>query len=586
MATLPLSGSNVRLLRGIPFNSDYKHTRWFDSKSEQTNYFLSKQVVHTMDKANFQRIEGKGYIAVNKGIDALWGVNYLMFKNATYPSKWFYAFVTKIEYKQKTTTYVYFEIDVFQTWKFDMDFKPSYVIREHQKLWNADGTPVINTVDEGLDYGTDYDTLNVHHIKPSREFKWLVMVCKKPMQESDFDVYPSIVGTPQALTYYVVPFSDEGETANVEVGGTLYTELSGVTQVLEKAYTNENAINNIVSIYVTDYIGIPFTVDGNTLTESNDSSVVACELADIGGANVLHILYVNEFIPKIIESHSVFDIGASPKESKLLMSPYHIITLTDFKGNQVDFKPEYINSDKIKVVYKGSIGTSNNVSFGLMNYNYHYTGYDTEITNEFAGIDNSPNEVPILNDNLAAFLQGNRNTLKNQKNSTMFNGVANGVGGLLGTLGSIFTGNVNGAMQGATNMVKGAGNTVLGLQQIQAKKQDIANVPPHLSRMGSNTSYDYGNRYNGVFLMVKFIKREYREKLEDFFNMYGYKINEVKIPNFHTRKYWNYVQTGDCVVRGNFNNEDLVELKSVFDNGITFWHTDDVGNYALNNEVI
>ena len=68
--------------------------------------------------------------------------------------------------------------------------------------------------------------------------------------------------------------------------------------------------------------------------------------------------------------------------------------------------------------------------------------------------------------------------------------------------------------------------------------------------------------------------------------MFGYKTNEVKVPNFHTRRYWNYVQTANCVITGNFNNEDLTELRAIFDNGITLWHTDDVGNYSLNNEVI
>jgi hypothetical protein len=39
-------------------------------------------------------------------------------------------------------------------------------------------------------------------------------------------------------------------------------------------------------------------------------------------------------------------------------------------------------------------------------------------------------------------------------------------------------------------------------------------------------------------------------------------------------------------IQGNFNNEDLNELKAIFDNGITLWHTDDIGNYSLDNGVI
>jgi hypothetical protein len=68
--------------------------------------------------------------------------------------------------------------------------------------------------------------------------------------------------------------------------------------------------------------------------------------------------------------------------------------------------------------------------------------------------------------------------------------------------------------------------------------------------------------------------------------MYGYKVNEVKTPNFHTRQNFNYIQTASCNIQGNFNNEDLNELKTIFDSGITLWHTDDIGNYSLDNEVI
>jgi uncharacterized membrane protein YvbJ len=104
--------------------------------------------------------------------------------------------------------------------------------------------------------------------------------------------------------------------------------------------------------------------------------------------------------------------------------------------------------------------------------------------------------------------------------------------------------------------------------------------------MGSNSNFDYGNYFYGMYLIKKQIKPEYIKKLTDFFNMFGYKKNEVKIPNLHTRQYWNYVQTLNCMITGDMNNQDLQIVKNIFDNGITLWHTDDIGNYALTNEVI
>jgi hypothetical protein len=40
------------------------------------------------------------------------------------------------------------------------------------------------------------------------------------------------------------------------------------------------------------------------------------------------------------------------------------------------------------------------------------------------------------------------------------------------------------------------------------------------------------------------------------------------------------------VIQASINNEDLEELKAVFDNGITLWHVEDIGNYTLSNGVI
>src|SRR6185312_4967692 len=192
----------------------------------------------------------------------------------------------------------------------------------------------------------------------------------------------------------------------------------------------------------------------------------------------------------------------------------------------------------------------------------------------------------ILSDHLAAFLQGNRNSIETQKSSIMWNGTMGAINSAIGGVASGAMSNPIGVASSATQLATGAGNTVLQLQAIQSKQKDIDNIPPQMVKMGSNTAYDFGNDYNGLHIIKKQIKSEYRKMLTDFFNMFGYKTNEVKVPNFHTRKYWNFIQTSSCNILGNFNNEDLQELKNIFDNGITLWHTDDVGNYDLNNEVI
>lgn len=598
MASVPLSGTNIRLLSNVPFSNDYKNTRWFDTKASQENYFTSKPVVHTMRQANFQRIDGYHYVAVNENIDDLWGTNYLMFQNAQYNNKWFYAFVTKLEYVQKNTTKVHFQIDVFQTWKFDMNFKPSFVVREHCKLWNADGSPVINTIDEGLNYGVEYDTVYAKHFELNEGYRWLVMVTKTPVHtEGEKGIDPSYIGVPQPLSYYAVPFKGN-KTPTILLGSNDYA-VTQPTRILKELYTNEKATNNIVSLFVSEHIGLSVDVrlsSGGTpdvMTINHSNANVSSVVIQDSSLYMLHIKGLENFNAKVTTvSEDKYDFYTKPKESKLLMYPYTVLVLDDFRGSRMEYKNEYIEDKGIKITTKGSLGVTNKVSYGIDRYSTRGTETVYQKTNnEHALFNTSSNDIPIINDMLTAFLQGNKNSIENQKSSILFNGSMNAVSNGLSMLGSLPKNPVApvdplALAQGAVNMTQGVGNTVLELQGIEAKQQDIGNMPPQIGKMGSNTSYDYGNGYSGVWIIKKQIKPEYREILENFFNMFGYKVNRVKIPNFHTRKYWNYVETKNCNITGNFNNNDLQELKAVFDNGITFWHTDDIGNYSLENEVL
>jgi hypothetical protein len=201
-------------------------------------------------------------------------------------------------------------------------------------------------------------------------------------------------------------------------------------------------------------------------------------------------------------------------------------------------------------------------------------------------VNSNPNDLPIITDMLSSFLQGNRNSIQNQLNSSIFGGFLHTIAGLITGGASVAAGSAQGVASSGTSIAGGMSSTYFHTQGMIAKQKDINNTPPSLSKMGGNTYFDYGNRINGLYLIKKQIRPEYQKKLEDFFNIYGYKKNEVKVPNFNTRQYWNYVQTAGCTIQGNFNNEDLNELKAIFDNGITLWHTDDIGNYSLDNGVI
>jgi hypothetical protein len=547
----------------------------------------------------------------------LWGVNYVMFQNTSYNVKWFYGFVTKLEYKNATTTYVHFEIDVLQTWMFTMNFKPSYVVREHCKLWEIDGSPVLNTLDEGLNYGNVYETVNVMNLKPYDGVLFLVIVAKSlihkkiitdPITNADKtlnpgDIYPNINSAPQPLCYYVHPFKLDGSIPTCWDENDENIILSKPIDVLRAMYEMDDAINNVVSIYITDYMGFDLDVDSSGTIRFPSSNFVEVDIMyAVAGSTeqqYLNTLFVNDikqYQPKAFTYTNKYADYRTVTESKLLMYPYTTLILDDLKGNRQVLKNEYIKGDDIIVNVRGSLGTSNKTSYSVDNYQVKDNIEPADLFKanlENAVMNNNPNDLPIITDMLGAFLQGNRNSIQNQLNSTIFGGWMDTMGSVMGGVSNSSANPSNmgeanpvGMVQSGMGVVKGMANTYFQTKGMIAKQKDINNTPPSLSKMGANTYFDYGHNLSGLYLIKRQITPEYQKKLEDFFNIFGYKKNEVKLPNFHTRQYWNYVQTSGCVITGNFNNEDLQELKSVFDNGVTLWHTDDIGNYALGNVVI
>lgn len=635
MAVVPLSATNIRLLSGVPLYSDYKHTRWFNKKSEQTSYFKNRNVVHSMSEANFQRIEGRHFVAVNKHIDDLWNTNYIMFQNKQYTNKWFYGFITKFEYKNKNNTHVHFDIDVIQTWMFDIDFKPSFINREHAKLWHSDGSPVINTVDEGLDYGTEYELRKAEKIEVEKDVLFLVFMTKErkeanPDDETDIalgndQVYPVTVGAPQPLTYYFMPFipRDPSNDVTISLSGEVVSqddnEHMNVLTLIQALSISEDAANNVVSTYITDDIGINYSYEKDENPEADgkifnfSSERVAVAQMEVTGkdedgependhiAKFLRLTSMYEFQSKDIYEEDKYADYADVTESKLLMYPYTVLELNDLKGNQVEYKNEYIMDKKIKIEAKGSMGTSNKVAYTVKNYlskdNTKYSDYTNALIND------EPQDVPVVTDMLSAYMQGNRNSIQTQKKQAMWSGITGaaqqGVSGASFGASSMYAsrhggqvwqqfGKMAGALTGVgigLSAVQGLGDTALAIQSMNAKQQDVDNTPASMDRMGANTNFDYGYGHTGIQLFKKQITKEYRKRLSDFFNMFGYKTLEVKKPNLRTRKNWNYIETESAVIHADINNEDLQEIKDAFDNGITLWHTNKIGDYSLDNGV-
>ena len=87
------------------------------------------------------------------------------------------------------------------------------------------------------------------------------------------------------------------------------------------------------------------------------------------------------------------------------------------------------------------------------------------------------------------------------------------------------------------------------------------------------------------FIMFqKCINIETARILDNYFEMYGYKVNTVKIPNRSARPHWTYLKTQNVNIVGSLPADTMEKIKEIYNSGITFWKNgDNVGNYSLNN---
>lgn len=127
--------SDIKILK-VPLELSSKNQLTFASKEAQYNYFDSLPKIE-IDSANYQRKDN--ILNFPAHIDTIIEYNYCMYRNTNYSNKWFYAYITKMEYENNGMTKIYLKTDVWQTWCFDLTFKQSFIEREHINV--ADDIP-------------------------------------------------------------------------------------------------------------------------------------------------------------------------------------------------------------------------------------------------------------------------------------------------------------------------------------------------------------------------------------------------------------------------------------------------------------
>ena len=119
--------TNIRLLK-TPMELNDANTLSFASETDKYNYFNSLPKL-SLDGATYQRKEGvlKYPTTSSDTFEDLLQYNYCMYQNASYDTKWFYAYIDDIKYINDGMTEIKLRTDTFMTWQNDIVYKQSFI---------------------------------------------------------------------------------------------------------------------------------------------------------------------------------------------------------------------------------------------------------------------------------------------------------------------------------------------------------------------------------------------------------------------------------------------------------------------------
>lgn len=500
--------TNIKLLANVPLDNTYKDTLTFGSLGAQSSYFSGK-AKYSFSSCRYQRETGQMYVEVNA--EDVFDCNYIMFQNNNFGSKWFYAFISRIDYLNPKTTAITFEIDVLQTWYYEYTVKECFVEREHV----ANDAIGANTVPENIEHGP-YVTTATTSIKAN---DWWV------------------------VGFYSDYVDGQGLVAGGIRGGTLlplwFIRWDGL---------NENTYNEILQVNLA-------YANAGKLDAVIGYAMIPSEFCSIGQDVKRQTL---DCAPRTVEY--------TPRNNKLYTFPYTALSIV-CAGQSVNLHYELFNDpNEATMQITGGFGFSPSV----MCIPVDYAGSSLPI--EYAITIKDWPLLPWLGNYYENWVAQNRGNLAV---STIGN-VITIAGGLLTAVGSA-----------GTAATVGLGIAASGVSGLASNLNEVYqhSITPD-KMMGSAVATDImsasGN--NGFYTYCRCITPEYARIIDGYFDMYGYAVNRVKVPDRSSRPSWNYVKTKNAVITGTCPVDDMAKIRSIFDRGVTFWHGDYVGDYSRSNK--
>lgn len=535
--------TNVRLL-SVVLEPGYSNTLWFPDVATQAEYFTSKTVKFLEDNQYVKPQDG--YIEVEGSPEQYYNINYLMYQNNNISNKWFYAFITSVEWASMHSTRLVLEQDVIQTWFFNVQMRNCFIERMHTVTDNLGGNIVPEPIGGAklhYEYAISYTTNGQQAV--------ILATCDetgKPISGETIDRF----------TYSGV--------------GVRKTNIATLPAILNR-YVQNGLADAVVGIYLLP-LSFPYDVPDR-----------------------------GEMMPKLRPEN--ID-GYTPKNKKLLSGCF-ISNFVSYMGQELEFNPEYVGvgtsqytpETKFKVNIKidelhGAVviavplyGLSSSASTDLFpNYPSPLTMY-IQLPKSTWSYNTYENNYNLHSASNAIYVERS----KQNRGLGAFNASAQALSGasqaILGSVSKLTSpaavvnpfGAINGAIQQG---IGGAQSVVNGGIQFQQYASGIDEITQSLTEIEENLNapatgnLTQSNPYTQLNLTDLFVgyktpNRRIAMQYDNFLTMFGYAIKNLDTPSRHNRKAFTYLQAPDLEVEGNIPGDAIMTIKQAHKAGVRYW---------------
>lgn len=521
--------SDIILIKS-PLKLDNYNQITFSNATEQYNYFHGLTHLE-YDDCTYVRKEGviRYSTGDNLRYEELLKYNYCMYKNESYSNKWFYAFITDCKYINDGMSEITIETDVFQTWQFDIIYKNSFIEREHV----SNDSIGAHTLPENIEHG-DY-MINSAGVVSNLLRKDACYICIGVSYVPDNTLWQDLD------RYYGGIYSG--------LNLVIFDQNESASKFL-KAYDKMGRGDAVVSCYM-----IPSSLVPNPNWQvASYETITGIKFALVPSS--LGSLVMQDNIS--IGINNTID-GYTPRNNKLFCFPYNYLSISNNCGTQVDFHYEDFTNNApifkligletanaptmlIPKTYKRYSGSQTNnplYNYGIVGGKFPCCSWQTDLYTNWL----TENGVNLLGHKIDA-------------------PTSQAIFGSLQALTSAGTKDVEGIGSGLGNM----------FNAIQEQYRHSLESPTINGQTSVGDLSFSDDKLTFTYYKMS-IKREYAMIVDDFFTMYGYKVNDVSTPNIHKRSNWDFIKTIDVNLEGDIPEKDLDKIRSLFNNGCTFWHT-------------